>query len=289
DRASSMGHFRDKIQQAINQFDKHSYLLVDDPVVLFRNFLKYQDNQIEKIGNIECLLHKRNNRKLLPLKNEDVQSLLTKQSYALKLIFENFNFRNSIFRHSLRLAVSAMLGYGIGWFFELEKPYWILLTIIVIMRPTYGLTKTRFKNRVIGTLIGGAAAVGLVLLIHNKTFYAILAILTLIIAYSMIRRNYKAAAAFVTINVVFTYALLQTEVFSVIQFRVRETLIGAVLAIAGNTLWPSWEIRSLEKTLVETLEANRIYLKNIAEFYTVKNEISPTYKLSRKKAFLALS
>ncbi len=49
-----------------------------------------------------------------------------------------------------------------------QNPYWIILTIIVIMRPSYGLTKTRTKDRIIGTLIGAVLASGLVFIINIK-------------------------------------------------------------------------------------------------------------------------
>src|SRR5699024_9378662 len=87
------------------------------------------------------------------------------------------------------------------------------------------------------------------------------------------------------------YALLSSEVFDVIQFRVLDTLIGAGLAFGGNLLlWPSWEIKSIDKTLKDAIHANRGYLAEIALYYNTKSETSLTeYKLSRKKAFLMLS
>lgn len=64
-----------------------------------------------------------------------------------------------------------------------------LLTIIVILRPSYGLTKTRSKDRIIGTLLGGAIAVGLVYLIQNPYVYGVLGVACLIIAFSMVQKN----------------------------------------------------------------------------------------------------
>jgi uncharacterized membrane protein YccC len=52
--------------------------------------------------------------------------------------------------------------YILGFLFDIQNTYWILLTIIV-MCDLYGLTKT-IKDRIIGTLIGATIAVGIVLL-----------------------------------------------------------------------------------------------------------------------------
>jgi uncharacterized membrane protein YccC len=41
------------------------------------------------------------------------------------------------------------------------------------MRPSYGLTKERSKDRIIGTFIGAAVAFGIVLVTHNTILYGI--------------------------------------------------------------------------------------------------------------------
>ncbi|MCB0466626.1 MAG: FUSC family protein [Aequorivita sp.] len=279
-----------KIKLGISTNKSASNENFDENTILLRNLFKYQKEQVKKIEKIEWLLKNPAHREVSLLKNDDSRRFLTKQNYDFNVLFENFNLRSPIFKHSLRLAVMAMIGYGVGMLFSLQNPYWILLTLIVIMRPTFGLTKTRSKERTIGTLIGGALAVGIVLLTQNTTVYGILAIVSLVIAFSMVQRNYKAAATFITLSVVFIYALLRPDIFNVIQYRVVDTLIGAGLATMGNLLlWPAWEIQGIQNTLLETIKANKIYLEEIVGFYNQKGKISPEYKVARKKAFLEMS
>lgn len=262
----------------------------DDDLLMLRNLYKYQKEQAKKIEKIEWLLSNPDRREIRFIKSEVAKRFLTKQNYDFEILVENFNLRSPIFKHSLRLATMTMIGYGVGILFEVQNPYWILLTLIVIMRPTFGLTKTRSKERTIGTLIGGALAVGIVLLTQSTTVYGILAITSLVIAFSMVQRNYKASATFITLSVVFIYALLRPDIFSVIQYRVTDTLIGAGLATLGNLLlWPAWEIQSMQNTLVGTVKANRVYLEEIIEFYNQKGAVSDEYKVARKKAFLEMS
>jgi uncharacterized membrane protein (TIGR01666 family) len=262
----------------------------DENLLMLRNLFKYQKEQIKKIEKIEWLLKNPAQREISLLKKEDSRKFLTKENYDFEVLVENFNLRSPIFKHSLRLGVMTMIGYGVGMLFSVQNPYWILLTLIVIMRPTFGLTKTRSKERTIGTLIGGALAVGIVLLTQNTTVYGILAIVSLVIAFSMVQRNYKAAATFITLSVVFIYALLRPDIFNVIQYRVTDTLIGAGLATLGNLLlWPAWEIQGMQKTLLETIKANRVYLEEIISFYNKKGNVPTQYKVARKKAFLEMS
>lgn len=262
----------------------------DEDSLMLRNLYKYQKDQVKKIEKIEWLLSNPDRRQIRFIKNVDAKRFLTKQNYDLEVLVENFNLRSSIFKHSLRLATMTMIGYAVGIIFEVQNPYWILLTLIVIMRPTFGLTKTRSKERTIGTLIGGAIAVAIVLITQNTTVYGILAITTLVIAFSMVQRNYRASATFITLSVVFIYALMRPDIFNVIQFRVMDTLIGAGLATLGNLLlWPAWEIETMQHTLVNTFKANRVYLEEIIDYYNKKGEVSDKYKVARKKAFLEMS
>ncbi len=289
-KSSKIEEFQEKIKLDISNYVSTSTETFDENLLMLKNLYKYQKEQINKIEKIEWLLSNPARREVSLIKKEDTRRFLTKQSYDFEILIENFTLRSPIFKHSLRLAVMTMIGYGTGMLFAVQNPYWILLTLIVIMRPTFGLTKTRSKERTIGTLIGGALAVGIVLLTQNTTVYGILAIVSLVIAFSMLQRNYKAAATFITLSVVFIYALLRPDIFNVIQYRVMDTLIGTGLATLGNLLlWPAWEIQGFQNTLLETIKANRIYLEDIISFYNKKGSISSQYKVSRKKAFLAMS
>ena len=283
----------------IAQFKKrlNSYILdfelsdtYDENWLRLKNLLKYQNEQANKIEKIEWLLKNPAQREISSLDRKATRKFLTKQNYDLEVLVENFNLRSAIFKHSLRIGTVTMVGFGVGMLFSVQNPYWIMLTLIVIMRPTFGLTKTRSRQRTIGTLIGGVLAVGIVLLTQNPTVYAVLAILTLVIGFAMVQRNFKAAATFVTLSVVFIYALLQPDVFDVIQYRVVDTMIGAGLATLGNLfLWPAWEVQQIQKTLLETFKAHRVYLEQIIKLYNKKGTVPVQYKVSRKKAFLAMS
>lgn len=277
-----------KIEEELKEFSREKD--AGNNVVILTNYLKYQKAQLDKINKIERLLKNQNRLEVLEAQKDDTRGFLTTQNYNIKVLIENFNKRSMIFRHSLRIAVVGTIGYGLGAFFNVENAYWILLTVIVIMRPNYGLTKERFKNRTIGTLIGGTIAFIFIMLVGDKVAYAVMAISCLMIGFSMIQRNYKAAVAFITMYVIFVYSLIHPAIFEVIQFRVLDTLIGSGLAIAGSALlWPSWGIKSLDKTLKEAIKADREYLEEITKFYNRKGEQTNEYKLSRKMAFLALS
>ncbi|SDS41624.1 FUSC family protein [Christiangramia echinicola] len=258
-----------------------------EEMIMLRNLYDYQTKQAQKINNIDRILRNIEGKRKLFVKEKEVQKFITQQEYSFKALINNLNSASAIFRHSLRLAIVVLVGYIIGNYFSVQNSYWILLTIVVIMRPNYGLTKQRTRKRIVGTLIGGAIAVGIVFITQNTTVYAVLGILSLTLAFSLIQRNYTTAAIFITLSIIFIYALLQPEVLNVIQFRIVDTLIGAGLAAFGNLLlWPKWESQNLNNVIAESIKANINYLEEIDSYYHEKNSLPVSYKLSRKKAFL---
>ena len=258
-------------------------------LLLMRNLIDYEQKQFEKIQSIERILLTINSRNKISLGHKKIEQFITPTDYSFSILKENFSISSTIFRHCLRLSILMILGILVGNFFHLQNSYWILLTIVVIMRPNYGLTKERSKQRIIGTVIGGILALGIVLLVENQWVYVVGGVISLILAFSMLQKNYVGAATFITLMVVFLYALIQPDAINVVQFRIIDTIIGAGLAVIGNKfILPAWEHLEIEKTIVNTIQKNIAYLKEIDLYYHNKEKLSNSYKLARKEAFLAM-
>lgn len=258
--------------------------------IILQNLFEYQEKQFEKLKRIKWLLGNPNTMEIDFIDSKAAKRFVVSQDYDLMLLVRNLSFKSTIFRHSLRLAITVLIGYALGSLFPFQNPYWILLTIIVIMRPSYGLTKSRAKDRIIGTLIGGAIASGMVFLIQNPYVYGAMGVVSLVIALSMVQKNYKASATFITLSVVFIYAILRPDVLTVIQFRVLDTLVGAGLSYAAILwLWPTWGFFEIKESILKSVMANRDFLYKITEYYMRKGNIPTSYKLARKGAFLETS
>ncbi|SFB40566.1 FUSC family protein [Algoriphagus aquimarinus] len=258
--------------------------------LMLKNLYDYQEQILQEIKAIRRVMANVKNASVVSLKREDSSHFLTLQEYRLNVLSQNFSLDSTMFRHSLRLTIAIVVAYLIGFLFDIQNSYWILLTIIVIMRPSYGLTKERSKDRIIGTLIGAAFAVSIVLLTQNIVVYSALAFVSMILAFSLIQQNYKYSAALITISIVFVYSVINPNAFEVIQFRVIDTIIGAVIAVVANYLiFPSWEVNNLKQVLLNTLTMNRKYLLATHELYQDINKNNHAYSVARKEAFLAIS
>lgn len=278
-------------KEAISKYVQDIHLpKAREGALVLRNLYDYQENIFDEINAIRRVMANVEDASKVSLKRQNTSQFLTLQEYRLNVIFQNFSWNSTLFRHALRFTVAIIFAFILGTLLDIRNTYWILLTIIVIMRPNYGLTKERSKDRIIGTLIGAAIAIGIVLLTQNVIIYATLAIISLTLAFSLIQQNFKSAAALITINIIFVYSLINPDAFQVIQYRVIDTILGAGIAVVANyTLWPSWEASNLKNVLVDALNKNRYYLLATQELYYDKTKNELAYKLARKEAFLAIS
>jgi uncharacterized membrane protein YccC len=106
------------------------------------------------------------------------------------------------------------------------------------MRPSYGLTKS--DRKIVSSAHSLVRAVGIVLLTQNVVVYAVLAFVSLVFAFALIQQNYKFAAALITISIIFVYSLINPDAFEVIQYRVIDTIIGALSLSLPIIYCPSW-------------------------------------------------
>jgi len=258
-------------------------------VWMLSNMLHYAEKQIEKIKIVERAFMPNFNSNDYKGRDKNLDKLLTPQYYPWSTLRENLSFSSTIFRHSLRLTSTIMIAFLIGSLFPFQNVYWILLTIVVIMRPGYGLTKERSFHRIIGTVAGGLIAFALLLFVQNHIIIGALAITAMILGFTFTSINYKIGATFVTIYVVFVYGIITPNINDVIQYRILDTVVGAGLAFLANYFfWPSWEFMSQPIYIKKSIEANRDYLNEISLFYNNKGDVTTSYRIARKNAFIEI-
>jgi uncharacterized membrane protein YccC len=175
------------------------------------------------------------------------------------LIFSNLNMRSPSFRHALRVTIAVAVGFWLGRLLPLTNAYWIVMTSIIILKPGYSLTKQRNVQRIIGTLIGCAASVALIVTL--KSPYLLIAIMfgSMVMSYSLLLFNYAASVVFTSSYVLLMFHLLAPGNMRIIGERAIDTVIGCMIAIAASRLFPYWEYRLMGKLVTNMLTATRKY------------------------------
>src|SRR5690606_6173687 len=97
---------------------------------------------------------------------------------------DNISIESSIFRHALRMGIVLSATYLILNLFQYSNfgTYWILLTILVILKPGFGLTKERNLQRLGGTVIGGIIGAIILITIDDISIRFVLLIFFFLIA-----------------------------------------------------------------------------------------------------------
>lgn len=260
-----------------------------EEVLMLITMLHYAEKQVEKIKTLERAYTVNINSGDLKGRDKDIEKFIKPHYYPLSTLIENFSFSSTVFRHSLRITITILLGYMIGKILPLENVYWIILTIVVIMKQGFGLTNERTYHRIFGTLAGGIIAFGILSVVHDSYVISTLAIIAMLLGFSFNPTNYKIGATFITIYVILIYGVLSPDNGNVIEYRILDTFVGAVLCLLANYfLWPSWEFLSLPVYIQDAIQANRNYLKQISILYNQKGEVPTEYRLARKQAFIEI-
>lgn len=260
-----------------------------ETVLMLTNMLHYAEKQVEKIILLERIFTSQIAIKEYKIRDKELEKFLTPQYYPLSTLLQNLSLSSTVFRHSIRLTITVLTGIFIGQLFSFNNAYWIVLTIIVIMRPGYGLTKQRSIDRIFGTILGALIAFGILYITNNTIITSTLSIICILLAFTFTQSNYKIGATFVTMYVVFVYGMLVPDIDTVIINRIVDTLTGSALAFAANyLLWPSWEFINIKSFIKKSVEANRNYILQISILYNLKGDVTIDYKVSRKQAFIEL-
>jgi len=211
---------------------------------------------------------------------------VTQQDYAPHIFIDNLSFGSAAFKHALRVSVVCLVGFiAAKTISQGHHSYWILLTIIVILKPGFSLSKQRNYQRLIGTICGGIIGISLLIFVHDKTAQFILLVFFMLGCYSFQRLNYVVSVLLMTPYILILFSFLGVN--HIVEERITDTIIGSVIAfIASYLIFPSWESELIKQNLREVIYANTNYLAKIAESVSGKIIGTTEYKLARKDVFL---
>ena len=211
---------------------------------------------------------------------------VTHQDYAPHIFTDNLSFSSAAFKHALRVALVCLIGFITAkTISQGHHSYWILLTIIVILKPGFSLSKQRNYQRLIGTIFGGIIGIALLILVHDRTTQFIMLIFFMLGCYSFLRLNYVVSVIFMTPYILILFSFLGVN--HIVEERITDTIIGSIIAfIASYLIFPAWEFEQIQENLREMICANANYLVKIAESISGKTVDITEYKLARKDVFV---
>lgn len=176
-------------------------------------------------------------------------------------IFSNLTMASPSFRHALRVTIAVAVGFWLGRLLPLTNAYWIVMTTVIILKPGYSLTKQRNGQRIVGTLIGCAASIALIVFVKEPHILLIVMFASMVMSYSLLLFNYTASVVFTSSYVLLMFHLLAPGSMRIIGERAIDTVVGCAIAIAASHLFPYWEYRLMGKLVNNMISATRQYLE----------------------------
>ncbi len=211
----------------------------------------------------------------------------------LKVLLTNFSLKSSHFRHSVRITIALLIGYLISklQFLGIGHSYWILITIIAIMRPAYSTTKHRNLLRLYGTIIGAILAYGILFFVHNNTILLLTFLSSMILCFSLLKERYLWAVLFMTIYIFLSFNFLNPGNINIIfKDRIIDTGIAGIVAFAVSYfVLPVWEHTQNLDLMKKSAKSNLKYFKAAMDFFKDENIGIQDYKLKRKNAIIDLA
>ena len=200
---------------------------------------------------------------------------------------------------TLRHAVRAALAIGVAYPLTLALPwgtheYWVLLTIVVVLRGSFAQTIERRNNRALGTLAG--CLIAQALLSVDPPHLVLLLTLTLAqaFAHGFAARRYLVTAVAATILGLVQAHLLSAGTSPILDAveRLLDTGLGVTLAWGFSYILPSWERSLIPSLVTRVLKAQARHAEialAIGQLQAVDNEPELEWRLARREAYDSLS
>ncbi|AMP15970.1 FUSC family protein [Collimonas pratensis] len=224
------------------------------------------------------------------LLGKDMTPFLTQQKYQLGVLVANLRWHSPTFRFAVRAALAISCGLLAADALPYAgHGYWVVLTIAIILKPSFSQTKQRRGDRLIGTLIGCVATALILRFVHEPVALLGILFMATVAAPAFIYVKYRYTAIAASMQILLQINLVIPSSGHVIGERLIDTLIGAVIATAFSFVLPSWEYRTLPQLIKNVLKNNRRFLDASNKLMQGKALDDFIYRVCRKRFLDSMS
>jgi uncharacterized membrane protein YccC len=162
------------------------------------------------------------------------------------------------------------------------------MTVTIMLKPGFSLTRQRNTERILGTLAGGALGAAVLWLVPWTHVQFGVLVVFMVVAYSFQRTQYLVTVVFLTAYLLILFSFLGLNYIGVVEERIADTLIGCAIAFStGYFLFPRWESEQLTDYMAAALRANLAYLRQLANRLAGRPLPAHEYRLLRKEVYVS--
>jgi len=220
----------------------------------------------------------------------DMAPFLSQQKYEFKTLLSNLRLDSPVFRFALRVSMAISVGLLIGhWLPYAAHSYWIVLTIVIILRPTFSMTRQRRADRIIGTIIGCVVTAIVIRFVHSNIVLMAILFLSIVATPTFIYLRYRYTAIAVSLMILLQMHLVAPSNPNLVSERLIDTLIGAAVATVFSFVLANWEYQSLPRLVRQVLNVNLSYMQ--ASFALLQGKCFDdfAYRIERKRLMDSLA
>lgn len=196
--------------------------------------------------------------------DKSLTRFLSRQQFRVGMLTSNLRLDSPHCRYALRVTLAAALAMTLTAFVPQLQPhgYWIVLTVVIIMKPGFAVTRQRNGWRLLGTLIGCGLALAAFHATDKPSVLFAIMLVACVLGNSLVLVNYMASGVFNTLFVLLAFHFISPGTLAVVGERALDTAVGCALALACSYFLPWWEHRYMGPLSRAALSANREYLRS---------------------------
>jgi uncharacterized membrane protein YccC len=178
----------------------------------------------------------------------------------------NLHPGSAVLRHAMRLAPLVAVSDLVVRLVNVERGYWLPLTLLVVLRPDFASTLQRSALRTAGTLLGLLLATGLVHWVPGGDWYRVALIAVLAFGMRLAGPgNFGLSAVCLSGLVVVLLVVNGVPAHTTVVSRMLATVSGGALAVLATLALPAWERQYVPARSAQLVRAYREYLQAVAD------------------------
>ncbi|MEV7967931.1 FUSC family protein [Sphaerisporangium sp. NPDC088356] len=202
----------------------------------------------------------------------------------LRSVWERMRYGHLTRVYAIRLALCMGAAAAISELHWIQRSYWTMLTVALVLKPDFGSVFARAMQRGIGTVVG--AVIGTVILSvvpYGPAILIPIAIFAALLPYGQ-QRNWGLMSTFQVPLVVLLVDLLTGAGPKLAEIRLVDTLIGcAIVLLLGYLPWPANWQAPVGPRFADAVSATARYLRHAFD------RDDPRRALLHREAFDALA
>ena len=192
---------------------------------------------------------------------------------------------NPIWRHITRVGLVFALGAGIAEYYELIRPDWVLISMLMVIQPSFLATRSKTWQRCLGTALGVLFATSLIHIGIPTTAMFTLIVILLPVAMLNIMRHYSLAIGCITALLILVYQTMAHQGLDFAAPRLIDNVVGGAIVLLGyGLLWPQWRGKEIHTQALKALDSSKNLFVYCYEQLQVDTEQRDHMTLTKQRA-----